>query len=193
MLHGSFVAHDLSPAVVHPPTTAFDLPALTLTGSRLDRAPALRPASLAALTGREGRLDPPSAQSLTNVMAVVGLVRPPRLRAGTRPAPFLRDTYRRQGGVRQWALVGLGTVYGQAHRQAMALSHDHHCAALAELRVADPRAPFVAGTQLPSRKAGVHSSLPRASSWLTSARQICSHVPSAAPWWQRRQHVAGEP
>jgi hypothetical protein len=193
MRHKSFVAHNQAPAVVHPRKTASDFPALTITGPRLNWAPALRPASLAALNGRDGRLHASAAQSLAKVLAVVGFVRHQLLRACTRSALFLRDTHGRQGGIRQLALVGLGTVYVQANRQAMTISHDHHFTALTDLRFADPRSPFFAGTKLPSRKARVHSSLPWASSWLNSTRQICSHVPSAAQWRKRRQHVAGEP
>jgi hypothetical protein len=172
MLHRAVVAHDQPAAVIHPAKAALDFPALAITRPRFDRAPALRTAPLVPLKGRDGRLDTPVAQALTKVMAVVGFVRHQLLRACTRSAPFLRDTYGRQGGVRQSALVGLGTVYVQTNRQAMPIRHDHHFTALADLRVADPRSPFLAGTKLPSRKARVHSSLPWASSWLSSARHI---------------------
>jgi hypothetical protein len=193
MLHRSFVAHDQAAAVIHPAKAALDFPALAIARPRVDRTPALRLASLAALNGRDGRLDAPSAQSLTKRMAVVGFVRHQLLRAGTRPAPWPRDTDGRQGGVRQLALVRSGTVYVQADRQAMTVSHDHHFTALAELRFADPSSPFFAGTKLPSRKACAHSSLPWASSWLNSVRHIRSQVPSADHALKRRQHVAGEP
>ncbi len=62
MFHRSFIAHDQPPAVIHPPETAFDFPALAIPRSQLDGTPALRLTSLAARNGRDGRLDAPSAQ-----------------------------------------------------------------------------------------------------------------------------------
>ena len=73
MLHSSFVAHDQPVAVIHPAKAALDFPALPITRPRFDRPPALRTAPLAALKDRDGRLDGPAAQSLTKVLAVVGL------------------------------------------------------------------------------------------------------------------------
>jgi hypothetical protein len=170
-----------------------DFPALTITGPCLKRAPALWPAALAALKGRDGGLDAPAAQSLAKVTAVVGFIRHQLFRVGPRPAPSLGDANRRQRGICQSELMALGAVPVQANRHAMTISHDHHYTALADLRFTDPKPPFFAGTKLPSRKACVPSSLPRASSWLNSVRQLCAHVPSAAQRRKRRQHVAGEP
>jgi hypothetical protein len=70
MLHRSFVAYEQSPVVVHPPKAALDIPALTITGAHLDWTLTFRLAALAALNGRDGRLNPPAAQVLTQFIAL---------------------------------------------------------------------------------------------------------------------------
>jgi hypothetical protein len=67
MLHRSFVAYDQSPVVVHPLKAALDIPALTITGAHLDWTLTFR---LAALNGRDGRLNPAAAQALTQFTAL---------------------------------------------------------------------------------------------------------------------------
>jgi hypothetical protein len=192
MVYRAFVAHDQPTAVGHPPEAAFDCPALALTRTRFDGATALWLAPLAALNGRNGRLEAPATPPLAKGMAVIGFVRDQFLRPCTQPAALRRDTHARQGGVRQLALVGLGTGHVHAKRHAMAISHDQHFTALAALRFTDAGAPFFAGTKRPSRRACAQSIWPWACSWLKSARQSCSQVPSATQLRKRRQHVAGE-
>jgi hypothetical protein len=119
---------------------ALDYLALTITGARLDWTPPFR---LAALNGRNSWLDAPSAQSLTPFTIVIGCVRHQCLWAGTWAATWLRDAYDRQGGVRPWALVGLGAGHVQPNRHPIAIGDHHYCASLADFRVADPGAPFL--------------------------------------------------
>jgi hypothetical protein len=125
MFHSAFVAHDQPAAVIHPAKAAFDLPARAITRSRYDGAAARRLAPLTTLKGRDGCLNASAAQSLTKVMAAVGVVCHQCLRASPRPAAWLGNTYGRRGGIRQLALMGLGTVHIHAHRQTMTISRHH--------------------------------------------------------------------
>jgi hypothetical protein len=193
MLYCSFIAHDQAPAVIPPAKAAFDFPALAITRARFDGAAALRFAPRPAFNGRDGWLDAPAAQALPDCLAVVCSVRHQFLRASSWTTASLRHADRGQGGLHQLALVGLGTIDGQADRQALAIGNDHHLRALADFGLTDAGPPFFAGTKLPSKKACAHLSWPWAFSWLSKVRQICSHVPSAAQLRKRRQHVAGEP
>lgn len=86
-----------------------------------------------------------------------------------------------------------GTGHRQPDRQTVAIGDDHHLGALADFGRTDCAPPLFAGTKLPSRKACGHSRRPWASSWLNSARQICSQVPSRDHALNRRPHVAGAP
>lgn len=193
MVHRSFIAHAQPPTVIHPPETAFDLPALAITWPGLDRRPPFRFAPLAAFKGRDGRLDAPAAQALAEGLAVIGSVRHQCFRSSAWAAASLRHAPRGQGRLHQLALMGWGTLHVHAHRPALALGPHHHLRARADVGLADAGPPVVAGTNLPSKNACAHSSLPWAFSWLSKARQLCSQVPSAAQFRKRRQHVAGEP
>ena len=188
-----FITHDEPAAVIPPPTAAFHVPALAIAFSRPDRAATCRLMPCAAFTRWEGRLAAPSAPPRATRTAVVRVVRPQRLRAGARAATLLGAPHGGQGSLRQRAVVGAGAITVQANRQASARGPHQHCAALTACRGAETSAPLLAGTTLPSSKAGVPSRWPWVSRWLGSARHRCSQVPSWDQAQKRRQPVAGEP
>jgi hypothetical protein len=143
----------------------------------------------------DGGLDALAAQIAAELQAIIGFVRHELPRAGPRAALSrgTRTVAKVASASRLSCGRALSTCNMQPDRQALAISDNHHLRALADFGLADAGPPFFAGTKLPSRKATIHSNLSWASSWLSSVRQIRSHVPSAAQAWRRRQQVVGEP
>ena len=192
MCQGTFVPHDQPPAVIHPGKAALAFPALAVPRSSGQGATPLR-ALPSACHRRNGGLDASPAQITAEGLAVLRLVGHQLLGPRTRPPAPPGHLYHGQRGLGQLTLMRLGTGDIQSKGQAMAVSDDHYFGAFPHCGLADARSPFFAGTKLPSRKACAHSSLPWASNWLNSTRQIRSQVPSAAQPEKRRQQVAGEP
>jgi len=193
MLRRAFVAHDQSPAVVHPCKAAFDLPTVTVIGPRADRPPAFGALPGAPRERRNRGLDTPAAQRMAKPPAIIGFIRHEFLRACPRAASQLRDSHGGQGGLRQLAFMRPGTIDMQPDRQPLAVGDDHYLRTLADFGFPNRTTPFFAGTKLPSRNAVDHSSLPWASNWLSRARHMRSQVPSCAHVCRRRQAVVGAP
>jgi hypothetical protein len=169
-----------------PPSSAGD------NWAGANRPPAFR-ALPAAGRRRDGGLDAAPSQLLAEGPAVRGFVRDQFPRPCARPSTPLRYVDRRQGRHGEGMFMRACARHLQPDRQPVAVGHHHYFRAFADLRLADARAPFFAGTKLPSRNARDHSSLLWASSWLRSARQMRSQVPSSDHCCKRRQQVTAAP
>jgi hypothetical protein len=179
--------------VVHPGKTALHLPTAAITRPDLDGASPLGALPGTALVARNGGLDAAPTQIAAKRLTIIGPISHHLLGTGAGVAAGTRHPDRLQGRLGQRELMGLGAGDIQPNRQPVAFHHRHHLGPLADLGASDAAPPFLAGTKLPSRKAWDQSSFPWASSWLSSARQIRSHVPSSLQARKRRQQVVGEP
>ena len=193
MLHRTLVAYHQPPRVVPPAAAALHLPALAVAGAGAEGPATFGPFSGPAHPWRNRGLEAPPPPIAAEGLPIVGLVRHQLLGTCSRPAAWRRPMDGGQRGFRPWALVGLGPGHGQAHRHAAAGRHHPYVAALPDFRLTNGRAPFVAGTPRPSRKAWAPASWLWASSRLSSARHTRAQVPSGAQTCRRRQQVVGEP
>jgi hypothetical protein len=193
MVHRALIPHDQPPIVIHPPEAALHLPTVTVVRSRANRSPTLGPLPVPTRERGERGLDAPVAQIAAELPAILGFIRHERLRPRPRPASRVWYAHGGHGSFGQLALVRPGAVPRPPDWQAVAIGDDHHLRALADCGLADAGPPCFAGTKLPSRKACVHAHLPWVSRWLSSVRQMRSHVPSAVQAWKRRPQVVGEP
>jgi hypothetical protein len=78
-----------------------------------------------------------------------------------------------------------------SQRNTLAIDHHHPLRSLAPLGFSDSRAPFFAGTKLPSMKVSSQSRSPRWSSCERKALHISTQTPSSSHFFSRRQQVAG--
>lgn len=186
-------SHDQSTAIIHPSESSFDLPARLVQRSRFDWTTALGFLALAPLKGRNSHVDASLAQFTSKCATIIGLVSCQRFGPSARTTSLLWYSDRLQRLIGQHDFMRLSAVQMQTNRQARAIYHQHHFAALADLGFAYSGAPLFAGTKLPSRKACAHSSFPWASSRLNKARQMFSQVPSCDQRLNRRQQVVDEP
>ena len=192
MLDTTRIAHDQPPTIAHPRETPLHLPTAAVTRACAERPPAFRPSPV-ALNHRDGGLDAPPSPLLAEGLTIIPLIGDYLLRACARPTARRGDLGRGQGRRGQRLFTRVRTRHLQSDRQTMAIRDRHHLRALADFGLPNTGAPLWAGTQLPSRKACAHASLPWASNGLNSARHLRAQVPSRDQARKRRPQVAGEP
>ena len=187
------IANDQASTVVHPAKASFHLPPLLVAFANADRATPPGTGTLASLESGDSRLDPTLSQSMTKRATVIRFIGDQLFRAGLWATAFLTnpDGPQRRFRQRHFVMISRGQV--QSNGQPIPIGHCHHFGAFAHFGHSDARSPFLAGTKLPSRKAWAHSSLFSASRRLSNARQTRSQVPSSDHWFNRLQHVVGDP
>ncbi len=183
------VMADGEPAKAQEPRIrAFDDPATAVAPQRAAILVAMRTGGLM----RRDKLNPTALQpppELTTVVAAIGndargvLLRTPRARAA--------DRYRGERCFREMAFREVRGGQVHSERKTRAVDQYHELCPLTLACFADTSAPFFAGANVPSRKASLHVSRPRASSSLRKARQRESQTSCRSHSANRRQQVAG--
>ena len=108
-------------------------------------------------------------------------------------APLFLDGDGCQRPIRQSDFVRLRAFAQNSNRQTVAVSDEHHFTAFAHFGASDTIAPFLDGTNEPSKNAAAHWILPARSSEASSVCQTASQTPACDHSSNLRQHVVGEP
>lgn len=181
------VANAEAAEVEQPGIRAFDDPAAAI-------APELAPILIAVfviLPMRNDEVNAPVLQPLPELPTVVAAIGddPDRLllRATGPDAPH---RYGRKRRFREVTLREIGGRKVHSERNTRAVDQYHELCPLTLACFADASAPFFAGANVPSRKASLQSSWPRASNSLRKARQRLSHTSCRSHSLSRRQQVA---
>lgn len=189
----TLIPDNQSPTVIKPGEAPLDAPSLGIAGSGKARRLSAFSTSL-VFSRRNTGFDAALRQFASEGGAVETLVGNQFSHSGaSASAPLFLDGDGRQGPTRQTNFVGLRAFAEQANRQTIAVSHEHYFTAFTNLRAPDSIAPFLDGTNEPSKKAAAHSILPSRSSEASSVCQTQSQTPASDHWSNRRQHVVGEP
>ncbi len=189
----SFVSDNQTATIVQPGETPLNAPSLGVTGCRKARRLSTFSAPL-IFSGRNARFDSAPRQLAPKGGTVETFVGNQLGHSGSgASAPLLFNGDGCQRAARQTNFVRLRALAEQANRQTIAVRYQHHFAAFSNLGAPDSIAPFLDGTNEPSRKAAAHSILPARSSEASSVCQTASQTPACDHSSNRRQHVVGEP
>lgn len=189
----TLVSDNQSAAIVEPREASLDAPPLGITGfGKARRLPAF--STMFIFSGRNTSFDAAPRQLAPESGAVETLIGNQLRHSGSgASALLLLDGDGCQCSARKANFVRLRARAEQTDGKSVAVRHQHHFTAFANLRASDSVAPFFDGTKEPSRKAAAHSILPARSSEASSALQTVSQTPACDHSSNRRQHVEGEP
>lgn len=141
---------------------------------------------------RTNQIDFLGLQSLSQWIAIVGLVRDQALHALFRATSSLaRDLDLLQRALNKFYFRRRGRSKCASHRNTFAVDHHHPLRTFAALGFSDALAPFFAGAKLPSAKVSSQSRYCSSSSCESKARQMSNHMPMSSHSFNRRQHVEG--
>ena len=156
----ALVPDNQSSTIVEPGEAALDAPSFAVAFGRKSRRRA-EFSTLAVLSGRNAGFDAAASEFVPEGGAVESFVGDEFLHSRSRSsASLLFDRDGGQSPARQRDLVRPRAVAVKTDRQAVAVGDEHHFAAFPDLGAADSVAPFLDGTNEPSRKAAAHSILP---------------------------------
>jgi hypothetical protein len=171
------------PAVIEQPTDrSLDLPATFISAkgpSILSRGP------FASSSMRTDQFDAPLGQSFPQRVAVGGSIIDQSF--GTLAQnPLFQERFNQL----DFRRAGTGDVDTQ--RSAAGVDQEHDLRPFASLGLANARAPFLAGENVPSAIASSQRIDFNPSSWRKSRDQACWKMPASVHSLRRRQHVAGD-
>ncbi len=184
------VTHDQSPEIADPGDRAFDFPA-AFVASQLPSI--LSFWFLAICPMRANQVDSSFRQSVPQRIGISGLVvnQPWGILAWA-ASPFPRDghLFKRGFNERDFIWCGRGKVHSQ--RNTLAVCHHHKLRTLSTFGLADARAPFFAGENVPSAKVSSHFKRPCSSNSARKVRHTFSQMPVLSQSRSRRQHVLAD-
>src|SRR5580700_3204910 len=181
----AIVANDQTAKVSEPGKGALHFPTAPIAAQRST----VLGARLAAIpTMRRDQFDPACRQPLAQWIAVVGAIGNHTLGFLTWPSTAMSPahTNRRERFFREPDFVGRCRVKLLSQRNTLAVDHHHPLRALAPLGFSNFRAPFLAGTKLPSRNDSLQSSCSRWFSSGAASRSPVKETRRANPASERR-------
>ena len=187
---GAFPAHNQATEVAEPSDGALHDPTMAVAAQRTT---VLRGWPDATASVRSNQLDAPTAESLPQRIAVIGLVaNHPRGLLARSPRPgTVRDADRGKRFLREFDFRRGRRVQVLSQRNTRAVDHHHPLRPLAPLGFADFLAPFLAGAKLSSTNDSLHFNCWRSSSSPRNARQIFNQMSCSSQSRSRRQQVDG--
>ena len=192
-MKSTLVSDHQTATIVEPGEAPFDAPPLGVTRRRKTRrlstfsAPLVFSSRNTSFDSARRQLTPQSGTIETFIGNQLGHS------GSSAPALLFLDGNGCQRPARQRDFVRLRAFAQNANRQTVSISHEHYFTAFANLGAPDSIAPFLDGTNEPSKNAAAHSILPARSSDANSACQTASQTPACDHSSNRRQHVVGEP
>ncbi len=196
------MAYLQSSVVLQPRKRPLDLPPTLVDPCwRNEGATAFRLLSNSLCKTRNHGFDALTPQPRTKGAAVVGFVSDYFARAGSWPAPRLRNLYTLKRRLRQSDFVLISACNNKTDGQTITVGCEHNLRAFADLGLTYSRSPFLAGTNEPSKKACAvtacrdiaHSSLLCASREASVARHTRSQTPASSHSFSRRHAVTPAP
>ena len=184
------VTHQQTPEVGDPSNGPFDFPAAFVASQLSSILPfrfnAIRPMGADQVNSSFG-------QAIPQRIGIGGLVvNQPRGILARTPSSFPWHCHlpQRDFNERDFIWCGRGKVHSQ--RNTLAVCHHHKLRTLSALGLADTRAPFFAGENVPSAKVSFHFKRPCSSNSARKARHTFNQMPSASQSRSRRQHVLAD-
>jgi hypothetical protein len=189
-LERTVVPYYQAPEVAEPADRAFDYPASSVPAQR---SAILRGRTNAILLVRTDQFDPPTPQTSTQRIAVVGSVGNHPLRLLARAPRVMPPAYadRRERRLREPDFRRGCRTKVVSQRNTLAVDHHHPLRPLAPLGFPDSAAPFFAEAKLPSKNDSLQSSCPRSFNSLKNVRQMFNQTPCSSQSRSRRQQVEG--
>lgn len=192
-MQSTLIPDNQSPTVIEPGKTSFDAPTFSVTCRRKARRLTTLSAAF-VFARRNARFDSAFRQLASEGGTVKSFVCNQLGHSGSgSPAFLFFDGNGCQRPTRQTNFVRLRARAEQANRQSVAVRHEHYFTAFSNLGAPDSIAPFLDGTNEPSRKAAAHSILPSRSRLASNVRHTSSHTPNCDHSSNLRQQVVGEP
>lgn len=189
----SLISDNQPTTVIKPRETSLDSPSLGVTRRRKTRRLTAFSSPL-VFPGRYARFDSALCQFTPERGTIKTFIGNQLRHSCPRPSALLfLDGDGRQRATRKSNFVRLCAFANQANRQPVAVGDEHYFAAFANFGASDSIAPFLDGTNEPSRNAAAHSILPVRSRLASKVRQTESQTPAHSHSSNLRQQVVGEP